>query len=404
MERKKKQIAILGSTGSIGTQALDVIAQHSDRFEVYALTANNNIDLLIEQAIKFSPEVVVIANDENYLTLKEALNSYPIKVWAGMEAISDIVQNSDIDVVLTAMVGFSGLKPTVNALKSGKTIALANKETLVVAGKHIIDLALKHQAPILPVDSEHSAIFQCLNGEDLNRINKIWLTASGGPFKNYSREQLQHVTKAQALKHPKWNMGAKVTIDSSTLMNKGLEMIEAKWLFDVEPSHIEVVVHPQSIVHSMVEFEDTSVIAQMGMPDMRVPIQYAFSYPQRLKSDFKPANFFQLSNLTFEKPDLSVFKNLSYAYEAINRGGNMPCILNAANEVAVESFLEDKVSYLAMSDVLEQTMQQATFIETPSLDNNFETDTEARNIATDIINRFQTKITSTFFNNKLLKQ
>ncbi|HZJ79455.1 MAG TPA: 1-deoxy-D-xylulose-5-phosphate reductoisomerase [Dysgonamonadaceae bacterium] len=404
MERKKKQIAILGSTGSIGTQALDVIAQHSDRFEVYALTANNNIDLLIEQAIKFSPEVVVIANDENYLTLKEALNSYPIKVWAGMEAISDIVQNSDIDVVLTAMVGFSGLKPTVNALKSGKTIALANKETLVVAGKHIIDLALKHQAPILPVDSEHSAIFQCLNGEDLNRINRIWLTASGGPFKNYSREQLQHVTKAQALKHPKWNMGAKVTIDSSTLMNKGLEMIEAKWLFDVEPSHIEVVVHPQSIVHSMVEFEDTSVIAQMGMPDMRVPIQYAFSYPQRLKSDFKPANFFQLSNLTFEKPDLSVFKNLSYAYEAINRGGNMPCILNAANEVAVESFLEDKVSYLAMSDVLEQTMQQATFIETPSLDNYFETDTEARNIATDIINRFQTKITSTFFNNKLLKQ
>ena len=404
MERKKKQIAILGSTGSIGTQALDVIAQHSDRFEVYALTANNNIDLLIEQAIKFSPEVVVIANDENYLTLKEALNSYPIKVWAGMEAISDIVQNSDIDVVLTAMVGFSGLKPTVNALKSGKTIALANKETLVVAGKHIIDLALKHQAPILPVDSEHSAIFQCLNGEDLNRINKIWLTASGGPFKNYSREQLQHVTKAQALKHPKWSMGAKVTIDSSTLMNKGLEMIEAKWLFDVEPSHIEVVVHPQSIVHSMVEFEDTSVIAQMGMPDMRVPIQYAFSYPQRLKSDFKPANFFQLSNLTFEKPDLSVFKNLSYAYEAINRGGNMPCILNAANEVAVESFLEDKVSYLAMSDVLEQTMQQTTFIETPSLDNYFETDTEARNIATDIINRFQTKITSTFFNNKLLKQ
>ena len=404
MERKKKQIAILGSTGSIGTQALDVIAQHSDKFEVYALTANNNIDLLIEQAINFSPEVVVIANDENYLTLKEALNSYPIKVWAGMEAISDIVQNSDIDVVLTAMVGFSGLKPTVNALKSGKTIALANKETLVVAGKHIIDLALKHQAPILPVDSEHSAIFQCLNGEDLNRINKIWLTASGGPFKNYSREQLQHVTKAQALKHPKWNMGAKVTIDSSTLMNKGLEMIEAKWLFDVEPSHIEVVVHPQSIVHSMVEFEDTSVIAQMGMPDMRVPIQYAFSYPQRLKSDFKPANFFQLSNLTFEKPDLSVFKNLSYAYEAINRGGNMPCILNAANEVAVESFLEDKVSYLAMSDVLEQTMQQATFIETPSLDNYFETDTEARNIATDIINRFQTKITSTFFNNKLLKQ
>ena len=387
MDIRKKQIAILGSTGSIGTQALDVIDQHPDKFEVYALTANNNIELLIEQAIKFKPEVVVIANDKNYLILKEALNSYPIKVWAGIDAISDVVQTSDIDVVLAAMVGFSGLRPTINALKAGKTVALANKETLVVAGEQIIELALKNQAPILPVDSEHSAIFQCLNGEDLNRINKIWLTASGGPFRNFTREQLEDVTKKQALKHPSWNMGAKVTIDSSTLMNKGLEMIEARWLFDIKPSCIEVVVHPQSIVHSMVEFEDTSVMAQMGMPDMRVPIQYAFSYPQRLKSDFKPANFFELSNLTFEEPNLEVFKNLSYAYDAIGKGGNMPCILNAANEIAVEQFLQDRVSFLGMSDVIEQTMQRVSFIEKPSLDDYFTTDIEAREIAIDIINQ-----------------
>ena len=387
MERKKKQIAILGSTGSIGTQALDVVSQHPDKFEVYALTANNNIDLLIEQALKFKPEIVVIANDKNYLTLKEALRDYPIKVWAGLEAISDIVQNDHIDIVLAAMVGFSGLKPTISALKSGKTVALANKETLVVAGEYIIDLALRNGAPILPVDSEHSAIFQCLNGEELNRINKIWLTASGGPFRNYSMEQLQSVSKEEALNHPNWCMGEKVTIDSSTLINKGFEMIEAKWLFDVEPSQIEVVVHPQSIVHSMIEFEDTSVMAQMGVPDMRVPIQYAFSYPQRLKSNFKSANFFQLSNLTFEQPDLKVFRNLSFAYEAIGRGGNMPCILNAANEIAVESFLQDKISYLSMSDLLEQTMQKVSFIKSPSLEDYFETDHETRKIATDIINK-----------------
>ena len=387
MERKKKQIAILGSTGSIGTQALDVVSQHPDKFEVYALTANNNIDLLIEQALKFKPEIVVIANDKNYLTLKEALRDYPIKVWAGLEAISDIVQNDHIDIVLAAMVGFSGLKPTISALKSGKTVALANKETLVVAGEYIIDLALRNGAPILPVDSEHSAIFQCLNGEELNRINKIWLTASGGPFRNYSMEQLQSVSKEEALNHPNWCMGEKVTIDSSTLINKGFEMIEAKWLFDVEPSQIEVVVHPQSIVHSMIEFEDTSVMAQMGVPDMRVPIQYAFSYPQRLKSNFKSANFFQLSNLTFEQPDLKVFRNLSFAYEAIGRGGNMPCILNAANEIAVESFLQDRISYLSMSDLLEQTMQKVSFIKSPSLEDYFETDHETRKIATDIINK-----------------
>lgn len=385
MNKKKKQIAILGSTGSIGTQSLDVIAQHPDKFEVYALTANNNIDLLIKQAIQFSPEVVVIANDTNYTVLKEALHSYPIKVWAGAEAISDIVQDSHIDIVLTAMVGFSGLMPTINALKSGKTVALANKETLVVAGEYIIDLALKNRAPILPVDSEHSAIFQCLNGENLNRINKIWLTASGGPFRNYTKKQLQHVTKEQALNHPCWEMGAKVTIDSSTLMNKGLEMIEAKWLFDISPSQIEVVVHPETIVHSMVEFEDTSVIAQMGMPDMRIPIQYAFTYPHRVRSNFEPTNFFQLSNLTFEQPNQKVFSNLSLAYSAINKGGNMPCILNAANEIAVENFLKDRVSFLDMSNLLELTMQKASFIEKPSLCDYFETDYEARRIATDII-------------------
>lgn len=387
MERKRKQIAILGSTGSIGTQALNVIAQHPARFEVYALTANNNIDLLIEQAIKFSPEVVVVANEDKYLLLKEALKDYPIKIWSGIDAISDMVQSDHIDIVLVALVGFSGLKPTISALKASKTIALANKETLVVAGEYIIDLALRNGAPILPVDSEHSAIFQCLNGEELNRINKIWLTASGGPFRNFSIEQLQRVTKEEALIHPKWKMGAKVTIDSSTLINKGFEMIEAKWLFDVEPSQIEVIVHPQSIVHSMIEFADTSVIAQMGLPDMRVPIQYALTYPERIKSDFKSIDFLQFSNLTFEKPDLNVFRNLSFAYEAIKKGGNMPCILNAANEIAVEGFLEDKISYLTMGDVLEQAMQKVSFIESPLLDDYFETDAEARKIATELINK-----------------
>ena len=386
MEKRKKQIAILGSTGSIGTQALDVIAQHPEHFEVYALTANNNIELLIKQAIQFSPEVVVVANNHKYQILKDALSNYPIKVWSGMESICDIVQSDNIDIVLTAMVGFSGLKPTVSALKAGKTIALANKETLVVAGEYIIDIAIRNGAPILPVDSEHSAIFQCLNGEELNRINKIWLTASGGPFRNYTKDKLQFVDKKQALNHPRWNMGTKVTIDSSTLMNKGFEMIEAKWLFDVNPSQIEVVVHPQSIVHSMVEFADTSVIAQMGVPDMRIPIQYAFTYPKRFKSDFKSANFFELSSLTFEKPDLNVFKNLSFAYEAIEIGGNMPCILNAANEIAVDGFLKDEISYLAMSDILEQAMHKVSFIKSPALEDYFETDIEARKIATELIN------------------
>ena len=330
--------------------------------------------------------MVVIANDEKYETLKEALKKYPIKVWSGIDAICDVVQSDNIDVVLTAMVGFSGLNPTISALKAGKRIALANKETLVVAGEYIVDLALKNGAPILPVDSEHSAIFQCLNGEELNRINRIWLTASGGPFRNYSLDELQFVDKKQALNHPCWSMGSKVTIDSSTLINKGFEMIEAKWLFDVKPSQVEVVVHPQSIVHSMVEFVDTSIIAQMGAPDMRIPIQYAFTYPERLKSDFKPINFFELSNLTFEKPNLNVFRNLSFAYDAIEKGGNMPCILNAANEIAVESFLNDKISYLSMSDILEQAMNKASFIKSPSLNDYLETDTETRKIATELIN------------------
>ncbi len=386
MEKRKQQIAILGSTGSIGTLALDVISQHPERFEVYAITANNNVDLLIKQAIEYVPEVVVIANNDKYEILKEALKKHPIKVWSGIDAICDVVQSDNIDVVLTAMVGFSGLNPTVSALKAGKRIALANKETLVVAGEYIVDLALKNGAPILPVDSEHSAIFQCLNGEELNRINKIWLTASGGPFRNYSIEELQFVDKKQALNHPCWNMGSKVTIDSSTLINKGFEMIEAKWLFDVHPSQIEVAVHPQSIVHSMVEFVDTSVMAQLGAPDMRIPIQYAFTYPERLKSDFKPVNFFELSNLTFEKPDLNVFRNLSYAYDAIEKGGNMPCILNAANEIAVESFLQERISYLSMSDILEQAMNRASFIKSPSLNDYLETDTETRKIAREIIN------------------
>ena len=386
MEKRKQQIAILGSTGSIGTQALDVISQHPERFEVYAITANNNVDLLIKQAIQYMPEVVVIANNDKYEILKEVLKKHPIKVWSGIDAICDVVQSDNIDVVLTAMVGFSGLNPTVSALKAGKRIALANKETLVVAGEYIVDLALKNGAPILPVDSEHSAIFQCLNGEELNRINKIWLTASGGPFRNYSIEELQFVDKKQALNHPCWNMGSKVTIDSSTLINKGFEMIEAKWLFDVHPSQIEVAVHPQSIVHSMVEFVDTSVMAQLGAPDMRIPIQYAFTYPERLKSDFKPVNFFELSNLTFEKPDLNVFRNLSYAYDAIEKGGNMPCILNAANEIAVESFLQERISYLSMSDILEQAMNRASFIKSPSLNDYLETDTETRKIAREIIN------------------
>ncbi len=385
MEEKRRKIAILGSTGSIGTQALDVISHHASRFEVYALVANNSVEQLIQQCHDFLPEVVVIANEEKYETLKKGVSHLPIKVWTGCQAIDEVVQLNPIDMVLTAMVGFSGLKPTISAIEAGKAIALANKETLVVAGELIKKCALTHKAPILPVDSEHSAIFQCLNGEVNNQIQKIWLTASGGPFRTLSQEELQHVTKDQALNHPNWNMGAKVTIDSATLMNKGLEMIEAKWLFDVPPSAIEVLIHPQSIIHSMVQFQDTSVMAQLGQPDMRVPIQYALSYPERIASSVAPLNFFHISQFTFEKPDKNKFKNLAYAYTAIEKGGNMPCILNAANEVAVAAFLNEKIGFLAMSDVIEKTMQRASFLKNPSLSDYLETDSEARAIAAEYI-------------------
>ena len=381
MKDNRKKIAILGSTGSIGTQTLDVIAQHAERFEAYVLVANNQADLLIEQARQFQPEVVVIGNSDHYQQVQDALQDLPIKVYTGADAIEQVVQDSEIDIVLTAMVGFSGLKPTLAAIRAGKRIALANKETLVVAGDLITRLALKHKTPIVPVDSEHSAIFQCLNGEGSNRIEKILLTASGGPFRNYTAEQLKNVTKAMALNHPNWEMGAKVTIDSATMMNKGLEMIEAKWLFDVHPDKIEVVVHPQSIVHSMVEFQDKSVLAQLSMPDMRMPIQYALTYPERLDSDCQALDIFELSTLTFEKPNMEVFPNLRLSYEAINRGGNMPCIMNAANEVAVDLFLREQIHFTHISHIVKQTMQQATFIQQPTLEDYIATDQEARAIA-----------------------
>lgn len=385
MEVKRRNIAILGSTGSIGSQALEVISAYPDRFEAYALIANNSVDLLIEQARRFLPEVVVIANESKYTQLKAALSDLPIKVWCGSNAIGEVVQEENIDMVLTAMVGISGLKPTIEAIKAGKAIALANKETLVVAGELITSLALKQRVAVLPVDSEHSAIFQCLNGEGENKIEKILLTASGGPFRTFSKEQLARVTKAQALAHPNWHMGEKVTIDSSTLMNKGFEMIEAKWLFGVEPSQIEVLVHPQSIIHSMVQFEDRSVMAQMGQPDMRMPIQYAFSYPERLKSAIRPLDFFALSQLTFEKPDREKFPNLDFAYEAVKRGGNMPCILNAANEVAVQLFLEERIGYRQMSHLIEETMQKVSFVQSPSLDDYLQTDIQSREISTTLV-------------------
>ena len=377
-EKKKKQIAILGSTGSIGTQALQVIREHSDTFEVYALTANNQVDLLIAQAREFLPEMVVIACEEKYSYLKNALSNLPVKVWAGQDAISQVVQAEPIDIVLTAMVGYSGLQPTISAIKAGKTIALANKETLVVGGELIVRLALKHQTPILPVDSEHSAIFQCLTGEMDNPIEKIILTASGGPFRAYTKEQLRHVTKQQALKHPNWNMGSKVTVDSASLMNKGFEMIEAKWLFGVEPEQIEVLIHPQSIIHSMVQFRDSSVKAQLGLPDMRLPIQYALSYPERLPASFERLDFSTYSNFTFEAPDMEKFRNLSFAYEAIRQGGNMPCILNAANEVVVAAFLQEKTGFLEMSDIIEEIMLNVSYITSPDYEDYVHTDMETR--------------------------
>ena len=379
----KKQIAILGSTGSIGTQALKVIAEHPDLYEAYALTANNKVDLLIEQARQFRPEAVVIANPDKYLQLKEALSDLPIKVYAGADARAQIVESGPIDIVLTAMVGYAGLRPTMNAIKAGKVIALANKETMVVAGELVNALAAQYRVPILPVDSEHSAIFQCL--ELNNPVHKIILTASGGPFRTFSLEQLQTVTKEQALKHPNWSMGAKITIDSASMMNKGFEVIEAKWLFGVRPEQIEVVVHPQSVVHSMVEYVDGAVKAQLGVPDMRLPIQYAFSYPKRESLSGERLNFMKCNTLTFEAPDTKRFRNLALAYEALHRGGNMPCIVNAANEVVVASFLKDQISFLGMSNVIEKAMEKVAFIQTPTYEDYVETDALTRRVAAEMV-------------------
>ena len=379
----KKQIVILGSTGSIGTQALQVIEEHPDLYEVYALTANNRVDKIIEQARKFQPEAVVIANEDKYQQLKDALADLPIKVYAGAEALCEIVESGPVNIVLTAMVGYAGLKPTINAIRAGKTIALANKETLVVAGELITELAQQYRTPILPVDSEHSAIFQCL--EMNNPISKVILTASGGPFRTFSMEQLATVTKEQALKHPNWCMGAKITIDSASMMNKGFEVIEAKWLFGVKPEQIEVVVHPQSVIHSMVEYKDGAVKAQLGVPDMRLPIQYAFSYPKRETLSGERLDFIKCNALTFEAPDTKRFRNLAFAYEAMNRGGNMACILNAANEVVVAAFLKDQISFLGMSDVIEKTMNRVTYISNPTYHDYVETDAIARRIAAEYV-------------------
>ena len=381
----KKQICILGSTGSIGTQALDVIQQHSDRYEVYCLTANNRYEMLAEQARRFSPAAVVIGNEQHYEALKALLADCPdIKVYAGAKAIDDIVEAQPIDMVLTAMVGFAGLSPTIHAIKARKTICLANKETLVVAGELICRLAAQYRVNILPVDSEHSAIFQSIVGEGNNPIDKILLTASGGPFRNYTLEQMRGVKAADALKHPTWNMGAKITIDSASMMNKGFEVIEAKWLFGVDADKIQVLVHPQSIVHSAVQFVDGAVKAQLGVPDMRLPIQYAFSFPERLPLNGEKLNLFS-QPLEFFEPDMQKFRCLHMAYESIRKGGNMPCIVNAANEVVNEAFRKDRCGFLDMGDIIERTMQKATYIAQPTYDDYFATDAEARRIAGEML-------------------
>ena len=386
MEKKKQQICILGSTGSIGTQALDVIRQHGDRYEVYCLTANNSVEKLAQQAHEFKPAAVVIGNEAHYETLQELLRDEPdIKVYAGKEALEQIVSAEPIDMVLASMVGFSGLVPTINAIKAHKKICLANKETLVVAGELICNLAKENHVPILPVDSEHSAIFQSIVGDSDNEITKILLTCSGGPFRKFSHEQLKTVTAADALKHPTWDMGAKITIDSASLMNKGFEVMEAKWLFGVPADRIQVLVHPQSIVHSAVEFIDGAVKAQLGVPDMRLPIQYAFSFPERLPLSGERLDLFKQQRLEFFEPDIEKFKCLALSYEAINKGGNMPCIQNAANEVVNAAFRRDECSFLGMADVIEKTMQQTTFDSNPDLDVYLKTDAEARAIARSLI-------------------
>ncbi len=375
---RKRQLAVLGSTGSIGTQTLQVVEEHPECFEVYAITAGSRVEELIAQARKFMPEAVVIADETKYPRLKEALNDLPIKTYGGYEAICQIVESAPIDIVVTAMVGFSGLRPTINAIKAGKAIALANKETMVVAGELINALANEYKTPILPVDSEHSAIFQCLAGEMHNKVEKLILTASGGPFRTFTKEQLEHVTKQQALKHPNWSMGAKITIDSATMMNKGFEVMEAKWLFGVGAKDIEVVIHPQSVIHSMVQFEDGAIKAQLGTPDMRLPIMYALTYPQRLSSSFDRINWDTLKELTFERPDLELFPNLQHAYTALAQGGNIPCVVNAANEVCVAAFLNDRIKFTDMPRLIERAMQNAPYILTPTLDDYLETDKEIR--------------------------
>ena len=383
----KKQIAILGSTGSIGTQALEVIAAHQDVFEVAVLTAQNNATLLIEQAKQFKPNAVVIVNEDLYQTVREELKNEPVKVYTGESALGTVVQMDSIDLVLTALVGYSGLMPTIKAIEAGKNIALANKETLVVAGELITQLAREKGVNIYPVDSEHSAIFQCIMGEFHNKIEKIILTASGGPFLGKKRNDLQSITKAQALRHPNWIMGAKVTIDSASLMNKGLEVIEAKWLFGLKTEQVEVVVHPQSIVHSLVQFQDGSLKAQLGLPDMRLPIQFALSYPERLKSDFPRFDFTNYPALTFEKPDTETFRNLALAFEALNRAGNMPCVLNAANEIAVAEFLKDRIGFLEMSDIVEKCLEKMDYIKSPRYEDYVNTDKETRIRASELVRR-----------------
>ncbi|WP_246104251.1 1-deoxy-D-xylulose-5-phosphate reductoisomerase [Mucilaginibacter corticis] len=391
MSTSIKNIAILGSTGSIGTQALEVIGANPSLFKAYVLTANSSATLLIQQALQFKPAYVVICDESKYAEVKEALSNTDIKVLTGINAVNEVVAQAEVDTVLTAMVGFAGLQSTIAAIKAGKDIALANKETLVVAGELITDLAKQHDVKILPVDSEHSAIYQCLVGEENNAIEKIILTASGGPFRGKTLAHLTNVTREHALKHPNWVMGAKITIDSATLMNKGLEVIEAKWLFDLAADQIDVIVHPQSIIHSMVQFEDGSIKAQMGLPDMKLPIQYALAYPARLKNNFKRFSFTDHPTLTFEKPDLETFRNLGLAFEALNKGGNMPCIINAANEIAVAGFLNSAVGFIAMSDVIENCMQSISYQTQPTLDDYLNTDKETRIFAHNLINRMSSK-------------
>ena len=385
MEIKKKHIAILGSTGSIGTQSLEVVDAHPERFVVEVLTANNNSNLLIQQAIKYKPNIVVITNQEKYKEVNEALFDLGIKVYAGQQSLEEVVENENIDIVLTALVGYSGLKPTIRAIKSGKNIALANKETLVVAGDLITKLCQQYGVQIYPVDSEHSAIFQCLVGENFNPIEKIYLTASGGPFRGRKRNELLNITREQALKHPNWEMGAKITIDSASMMNKGLEVIEAKWLFDLKEDQIEVVVHPQSIIHSAVQYTDGSVIAQIGVPDMKLPIQYALGFPERLENNFKRFSFFDYPELTFEKPDMETFRNLQLAFNAMDKGGNSPCVLNAANEIVVDAFLNNRIGFLSMSDVIENCMEKITFVKNPTIGDYVNTDRETRILANELL-------------------